>query len=94
MAAEKLIVYLDLNVNKMPTNAHAIQHASPELIRKGWEILVQQLGISQGTRFVVALERGEGDTILVVEKYWGDATVLDIHEQIMAAKAAGELELS
>jgi hypothetical protein len=45
------------------------------------------------TRIVVALERGEGDTILDVEKYWGDATVHDIHEQIMAAKANGELVL-
>jgi hypothetical protein len=48
---------------------------------------------SEFTRFVVALERGEGDTILDVEKYWGDATVHDIHEQIMAAKANGELVL-
>lgn len=77
----------------MHTTAHAVQQISPELIRQGWEILVQQLGISQATRFVVALERGEGDTILDVEKYWGDASVHDIHQQIIAAKAAGELEL-
>lgn len=74
-------------------HAQTIQPTSAELIRKGWEILVQQLGISQATRFVVALERGEGDTIVDVEKYWGAATVRDIHEQIMSAKAAGELEL-
>lgn len=79
----------------MHTNTQTISPpASPDLIRKGWEILVQQLGISQAARFVVALERGEGDTILDVEKYWGDATVHDIHEQIMAAKAGGELDLS
>lgn len=78
----------------MNTNAYALPNASPELIRKGWEILVQQLGLSQATRFIVALERGEGDTIVDVEKYWGAASVRDIHEQIMAAKAAGELELS
>ena len=39
MAAEKLIVYLDLNVYSRPfddqTNAHALQHASADLIRKG-----------------------------------------------------------
>jgi len=77
----------------MRPDAHALQSASPELIRRGWKILVQQLGLNQATRFVVALERGEGDTILDVEKYWGDATVHDIHEQIMQAKANGELEL-
>jgi len=77
----------------MRTDAHVIQSASPELIRRGWEILVQQLGINQATRFVVALERGEGDTIVDVQKYWGDATVHDIHVQIMQAKANGELKL-
>lgn len=75
----------------MKTNTYSTPYASPELIRQGWEILVQQLGIGQALRFVVALERGEGDTIVDVEKYWGDATVHEIHEQIMAAKAAGEL---
>jgi hypothetical protein len=79
-------------MNNMSTTAQTMQHASPELIRKGWEILVQQLGVSQATRFVVALERGEGDTIIDVEKYWGDATVHDIHKRIMAAKAGNELE--
>lgn len=70
------------------------QATSSELIQKGWEILVQQLGLGQALRFVVALERGEGDTIIDVEKYWGDATVQDIHQQIIAAKAAGELVLA
>lgn len=69
------------------------QPASADLIRAGWEILVKHLGINQATRFVVALERGEGDTILDVKNYWGDATVHDIHQEILKAKATGELEL-
>jgi hypothetical protein len=78
----------------MSTKAQVLpQPASPDLIRKGWEILVQQLAINQATRFVVALERGEGDTILDVEEYWKDATVHDIHEKIVDAKGRGELEL-
>lgn len=64
-----------------------------DLIRVGWEILVKHLGINQATRFVVALERGEGDTIIDVKKYWGEATVHDIHQQILQAKANGELKL-
>lgn len=55
---------------------------------------IKQPELSQATRFVVALERGEGDTIVDIERYWGDATVHDIHDQIMAAKTAGELQLS
>ncbi len=58
------------------------------------KIAIKETRFSQATRFVVALERGEGDTIVDIEKYWGAATVRDIHEQIMAAQAAGELKLS
>ena len=94
MISKKLTVYLDVEVNNMSTKVQAMpQPASPDLIKKGWEILVEQLGINQATRFVVALERGEGDTILDVEKYWGDATVHDIHQQIMDAKGKEELKL-
>ncbi len=78
---------MDTKVQTIPITA------TPELIKKGWNILVQQLGINQATRFVVALERGEGDTILDVERYWGNASVQDIHKQIMDAKAKGELVL-
>jgi hypothetical protein len=69
------------------------QIASPELIKKGWELLIKELGVNGATRFVVALERGEGDTILEVEKYWGDASVDEIYEQILEAKEQGELQI-
>ncbi len=68
--------------------------ATPDLIQEGWEILVQNLGLFQATRFIVALERGEGDTILDVANYWGDANLHDIHKQILLAKANGDLNLS
>lgn len=78
----------------MSCKANAMtQPASPDLTRKGYENLVQQLGVNQATRFVVALERGKGDTILDVQEYWKDATVHDIHEQIVGAKNRGELLL-
>jgi len=67
--------------------------ASVDIIREGWEILVQQLGIDQATRFVVALERGEGDSILEIDKFWGDASVDDMHKRITDAKTRGELKL-
>ncbi len=67
--------------------------ASVDIIREGWEILVQQLGIDQATRFVVALERGEGDSILEIDTFWGDASVGDIHKRIRDAKTRGELKL-
>lgn len=54
----------------------------------------KQSELGQATRFGAALERGEGDTIVDAEKYWGAATVRDIHEQNMAAKAAGESQLA
>lgn len=36
---------------------------------------------------------GEGDTILDVERYWGDASVQDIHRQIMDAKTKGKYRI-
>lgn len=35
----------------------------------------KQSELGQTTRFGAALERGEGDTIVDAERYWGDATV-------------------
>jgi hypothetical protein len=33
------------------------------LLREGWTVLVKQLGIQKATRFVLLLERGQGDSV-------------------------------
>ena len=57
------------------------------LIREGWEILVEQLGILKATQFVILLERGKGDTVEEIVEYWGNASIDEIHNQVVAWKA-------
>jgi len=38
-------------------------------------------------QFIVSLERGKGDSVRVITEYWEDASVEEIHNQIMEWKA-------
>ena len=57
-----------------------------DLLRKGWKVLVEQLGLPQATQFVVLLERGKGDSVAEIREAWGDASIDDIHTRIMQWK--------
>ncbi len=54
------------------------------IIREGWEILVERLGILKATQFVILLERGKGDTVKEIAEYWGNASIDEIHNQVVA----------
>ena len=56
------------------------------VIREGWKILVEQLGIQKATQFVVLLERGKGDSVKEIADYWGDDSIDEIHGQVMLWK--------
>ncbi len=57
-----------------------------DLLRKGWKVLVEQLGLPQATQFVVLLERGKGNVVAEIKEYWGDASLDDIHARILQWK--------
>ena len=57
------------------------------IIREGWKVLVEQLGVQKATKFVVLLERGKGDSVKEIADYWGDARIDEIYNQVMAWKA-------
>ncbi len=42
-----------------------------EIVKKGWDILVENLGITDATRFIVSFERGKGDSVQKINKFWG-----------------------
>ncbi len=50
-----------------------------EIVKKGWDILVENLGITDATRFIVSFERGKGDSVQKINKFWGDKKLEDIH---------------
>jgi hypothetical protein len=45
------------------------------------------MGLQKATQFIVSLERGKGDSVQETNEYWGDASVEEIHNQIMAWKS-------
>ncbi len=57
------------------------------LLREGWRLLVDQLGIQKATRFVMLLERGQGDSVKEIAEYWGNMSIEEIHQQVMNWKS-------
>jgi len=57
------------------------------IIREGWNLLVEQLGIEKATQFIVLVERGKGDSVQEIADYWGNANIEEIHNQVMMWKA-------
>jgi len=60
------------------------------IVREGWKVLVERLGIQKATQFVILLERGKGDTIKEIAEYWGNASINEIHDQVVTWKAERE----
>jgi hypothetical protein len=58
----------------------------PHVVEEGWKVLVEQLGIQKATQFVILLERGKGDSVQEINDYWGDTSIDEIHNQVMAWK--------
>ena len=56
------------------------------LIREGWNLLVENLGVEKATQFVVLIERGKGDTVQEIHDYWGKANIEEIHQRVLAWK--------
>lgn len=40
-------------------------------------------------RFIVSFERGKGDSVQEIRKFWGDKRVEEIHDEILEAKKKG-----
>ena len=70
----------------MSTTA-ALYADAESIIREGWDILVDKLGIQNATQFIVLLERGKGDSVKEIAEYWGDANIEEIHNRVLEWKA-------
>ncbi len=56
------------------------------LLREGWALLVEQLGVQKATEFAILLERGKGDTVEDITQYWGDMDIEEMHSQVLSWK--------
>ena len=63
--------------------------SADEIVKRGWDILVENLGITDATRFIVSFERGKGDSVQEIKKFWEDKRIEDIHAEILEAKKRG-----
>ncbi|MBS1252722.1 MAG: hypothetical protein MAG451_01764 [Anaerolineales bacterium] len=68
-------------------SATAVITEANAVIREGWKVLVEQLGLLKATQFVVLLERGQGDSVKEIAEYWEDSSIDEISNQVMAWKA-------
>lgn len=70
--------------------AEAVMNPDRNIVREGWDLLVEKLGLQKATQFVVLLERGKGDSVKEVAEFWGDSGIDDIHRKVSEWKGAAE----
>lgn len=58
------------------------------LIREGWKTLVKKMGVVNATRFLVAFERGEGDSVKEIKRFWQGKSLDEIYRTVKRAKIA------
>jgi hypothetical protein len=63
----------------------------PDLRQRAWKALVKELGIVDATRFVMAVEPGEGDSVEKYAQLWDGMTLEAVHDEILKARERGEL---
>ena len=71
----------------MNTSTEVVYAEDKSIIREGWKILVEKLGLQKATQFIVLIERGSGDSVKEIAEYWGDKSIEEIYDQVMAWKS-------
>ena len=52
------------------------------VIQEGWKTLVKKMGVAKATRFLVAFERGEGDTVKEIRRFWRGKSIEEIYRTV------------
>ncbi len=60
--------------------------ALPEVKRKGWDILIKELGYADATKFILLYEPGEGDYTKERKKFFKDLTIETLYNKIKNKK--------
>jgi len=58
------------------------------LIQEGWKTLVKKMGLAKATRFLVAFERGEGDSVKEIKRFWRGKSLDEIYRILKREKLA------
>ncbi len=57
-------------------------------IREGWNTLVKKMGVAKATRFLVAFERSEGDSVKEIKRFWKGKSLDEIYRMVKQEKIA------
>lgn len=66
----------------------AAKKTEEAVIREGWDTLVKKMGAAKATRFLVAFERGEGDSVKEIKRFWRGKSLDEIYRLVKRAKIA------
>ena len=58
------------------------------MIQEGWKTLVKKMGVAKATRFLVAFERGEGDSVKDIKRFWRGKSLDEIYRTVKREKIA------
>lgn len=56
------------------------------VIREGWNTLVKEMGVVKATRFLIAFERGEGDSVKEIKRFWRGKSLDEIYRIVKRVK--------
>ena len=62
------------------------ENVEEALILEGWKTLVKKMGIVKATRFLVAFERGEGDTVKEIKRFCRGKSLNEIYRMVKREK--------
>jgi hypothetical protein len=68
--------------------AKPVKRVDEAMIREGWEILVKKMGAANATRFLVAFERGKGNTVKEIKRFWRGKSLDEIYRTVKQEKIA------
>jgi hypothetical protein len=63
----------------------------PELRRRGFEVLVRELGAANALRFLHLYAPGQGDYTQERDRWLGELTIEQIEEEIRRLRAGGQV---
>jgi hypothetical protein len=63
-----------------------VKKVNETVIREGWKTLVKEMGVAKATRFLVAFERGEGDSVKEIKRFWRGKSLDEIYRMVKREK--------
>jgi hypothetical protein len=64
------------------------QSIDEAVIREGWNTLVKKMRAAKATRFLVTFERGEGDSVREIKRFWRGKSLDEIYRTVKKEKTS------